>query len=104
MCLVSAAQTTVQCGKLPRTESMSPSTVPLQLAAMRASDPAAKALIVTQFSSTLSWLGVRLQREGYGHRTISGSMPLKKRAQGTEARCRPIGMLHTPGCCVEFKM
>ena len=48
---------------------------------MLALDPAAKALIFTQFSSTLAWLAQRLQEEGYGYRTISGSMPLKKRAQ-----------------------
>ena len=53
----------------------------MQLAAMRARDPAAKALIFTQFSGTLAWLARRLQQEGYGYRTISGSMPLKKRAQ-----------------------
>ena len=52
-----------------------------QLAAMRERDPAAKALIFTQFSSTLSWLGHRLQQQGYGYRTISGSMALKKRAK-----------------------
>lgn len=48
---------------------------------MRQRDPAAKALVFTQFSSTLTWLAARLQQEGYGYRTISGSMPLKKRAQ-----------------------
>ena len=53
----------------------------MQLAAMRARDPAAKALIFTQFNTTLNWLSRRLQQEGYGYRTISGSMPLKKRAQ-----------------------
>ena len=53
----------------------------LQLAAMRARDPAAKALVFTQFSGTLNWLAQRLQEEGYSYRTISGSMPLKKRAQ-----------------------
>ena len=53
----------------------------VQLAAMRERDPAAKALIFTQFNGTLKWLGRRLQQEGYGYRTISGSMPLKKRAQ-----------------------
>ena len=53
----------------------------VQLAAMRARDPAAKALIFTQFIGTLDWLAQRLQEEGYGYRTISGSMPLKKRAQ-----------------------
>ena len=53
----------------------------LQLADMRARDPAAKALIFTQFNSTLEWLMARLTQEGYGYRTISGSMPLKKRSQ-----------------------
>ena len=48
---------------------------------MRARDPAAKALVFTQFSGTLAWLARRLQEKGYGYRTISGSMPLKKRAQ-----------------------
>ena len=48
---------------------------------MRERDPAAKALIFTQFNGTLNWLATRLQQEGYGYRTISGSMPLKKRAQ-----------------------
>ena len=60
--------------KKPRCQSV-------QLAAMRARDPAAKALIFTQFSGTLAWLAQRLQQKGYGYRTISGSMPLKKRAQ-----------------------
>ena len=57
------------------------SCVFVQLAAMRERDPAAKALIFTQFNGTLNWLATRLQQEGYGYRTISGSMPLKKRAQ-----------------------
>lgn len=48
---------------------------------MRQRDPAAKALIFTQFSGTLAWLADRLTQEGYGYRTISGSMVLKKRAQ-----------------------
>ncbi|CAL5222943.1 g5380 [Coccomyxa viridis] len=56
-----------------------------ELAAMRERDPAAKALIFTQFSSTLTWLGHRLQQEGYGYRTISGGMALKKRAKAIEA-------------------
>lgn len=57
------------------------SLVSVQLAAMRARDPTAKALIFTQFNSTLTWLGARLQQKGYGFRTISGSMVLQKRAQ-----------------------
>ncbi len=58
-----------------------------QLAAMRERDSAAKALIFTQFSSTLTWLGHRLQQEGYGYRTISGSMALKKRAKVIYVSC-----------------
>ena len=54
---------------------------------MRARDPAAKALVFTQFSGTLAWLARRLQQEGYGYRTISGSMPLKKRAQVIVRSC-----------------
>ena len=53
----------------------------LQLAAMRERDPSAKALIFTQFNATLQWLMERLSAEGYGYRTISGSMPMKKRSQ-----------------------
>lgn len=52
-----------------------------QLSAMRQKDPTAKALIFTQFSSTLEWLMSRLTEEGYGYRTISGSMPMKKRSE-----------------------
>ena len=54
---------------------------PVQLAKMREGDPSAKALIFTQFNATLEWLMARLTQEGYGYRTISGSMPLKKRSQ-----------------------
>ena len=53
----------------------------MQLADMRKRDPTAKALIFTQFNSTLEWLMARLTEEGYSYRTISGSMPLKKRSQ-----------------------
>ncbi len=53
----------------------------MQLADMRERDPTAKALIFTQFNSTLEWLMARLTEEGYSYRTISGSMPLKKRSQ-----------------------
>ena len=70
----------------------------MQLAAMRARDPAAKALIFTQFNTTLNWLSRRLQQEGYGYRTISGSMPLKKRAQVIVRSC--LAALHSakPHC------
>ena len=69
------------CNELCQQRVSQASAVAAQLAAMRERDPAAKALVFTQFSNTLAWLGVRLQQEGYGFRTISGSMPLKKRAQ-----------------------
>jgi SNF2 family DNA or RNA helicase len=52
-----------------------------QLAAMCERDPTAKALIFTQFKSTLRWLMQRLTAEGYGYRTISGSMAMKKRSK-----------------------
>ena len=55
--------------------------LPAQLAAMRERDPSAKALIFTQFNSTLQWLMQRLTAEGYGYRTISGSMPMKQRSK-----------------------
>ena len=48
---------------------------------MRERDPTAKALIFTQFNSTLQWLMDRLTAEGYGYRTISGGMTLRKRTQ-----------------------
>lgn len=58
---------------------------------MRERDPTAKALIFTQFNSTLEWLMARLTEEGYSYRTISGSMPLKKRSQV----CFPT-LIYTP--------
>ena len=66
---------------------------------MRARDPAAKALIFTQFIGTLEWLAQRLQEEGYGYRTISGKMHLNKRAQvlvcSFLAACNPCYTLQT---------
>lgn len=43
-----------------------------ELAAMRAADPSAKALVFTQFTQTLAWLKTRLTQEGFGYRTITG--------------------------------
>ena len=59
---------------------------------MREDDPSAKALIFTQFNATLEWLMLRLTQEGYGYRTISGSMPLKKRSQVCASVC-PLAAL-----------
>lgn len=42
-------------------------------------------LIFSQFSNTVEWLKKRLTEEGFGYRTISGSMPLKQRAKAIEA-------------------
>ncbi|KAL4518653.1 hypothetical protein Ndes2437B_g00741 [Nannochloris sp. 'desiccata'] len=55
------------------------------LRAMRRADPTAKALIFSQYNSTIEWLKGRLTREGFGHRHISGSMPLKQRAKAIQA-------------------
>lgn len=51
-----------------------------ELHAMRSRDGSAKALVFSQFMSTIEWLKERLPQEGFGFRTISGSMPLKKRS------------------------
>ncbi|KAG2441423.1 hypothetical protein HYH02_010011 [Chlamydomonas schloesseri] len=52
-----------------------------ELRAMREADPTAKALVFTQFSQALEWLKPRLQAEGFGHRTITGDMPPKRRTE-----------------------
>jgi hypothetical protein len=56
-----------------------------ELNKMREEDASAKALIFSQFSSTIEFLKTRLTEEGFGYRTIDGSMPLKKRADAIEA-------------------
>ena len=38
-----------------------------------------------QYNTTLEWLKLRLTEEGFGYRTISGSMPLKQRTKAIEA-------------------
>lgn len=48
---------------------------------MRAADPAAKALVFTQFNPTLEWLKVRFGLEGFKFCTISGSMPMAQRTK-----------------------
>ena len=53
----------------------------MQLRLMREKDPAAKALVFSQFVGTIEWLKVKLQERGFGYRFISGSMPLKQRTQ-----------------------
>ncbi|GAB4812994.1 hypothetical protein N2152v2_000040 [Parachlorella kessleri] len=56
-----------------------------ELRAMRRADPSAKALVFSQYMSTIEWLKVRLVQEGFGYRYISGSMPLKQRAKAIQA-------------------
>lgn len=45
-----------------------------ELAAMRAADPGNKALVFSQFTTTIEWLKQKLPEQGFGFRTISGSM------------------------------
>ena len=52
---------------------------------MRLADPTAKALIFSQYVTTIEWLKVRLTAAGFGYRFISGSMPLKQRAKAISA-------------------
>ena len=48
---------------------------------MRQENPESKALVFSQFASSLEWLRDRLEQQGFGCRTINGSMSLKRRAQ-----------------------
>ena len=52
---------------------------------MRAADSSSKALVFSQFTSTIDWLKGRLTEHGFGYRTISGSMPLPQRAKAIDA-------------------
>jgi superfamily II DNA/RNA helicase len=47
-----------------------------------------QALVFSQYSNTLDWLKQRLPEEGFGYRTITGSMPLKQRSKAIEVRLR----------------
>ncbi|PNH06056.1 DNA repair protein RAD5 [Tetrabaena socialis] len=60
-------------------------TLMAELRAMRAADPTAKALVFTQFSQSLEWLKPRLKSEGFGHRTITGDMHLRKRTEAIDS-------------------
>ena len=57
---------------------------------MRERDPKAKALVFSQFVSTIDWLKVRLEEQGFGYRTISGSMTLKRRAKVSQCHYIPV--------------
>ncbi|KAK9830036.1 hypothetical protein WJX72_009324 [[Myrmecia] bisecta] len=56
-----------------------------ELRRMRAEDESAKALVFSQYVSTIEWLKTRLTEEGFGYRYISGSMPLKQRTKAIDA-------------------
>ena len=58
-----------------------PLAVLAQLRVMREREPSAKALVFSQFATTIEWLKVKLQEQGFGYRTISGSMTLKQRSK-----------------------
>lgn len=47
-----------------------------------------QALVFSQYSNTLDWLKQRLPEEGFGYRTITGSMPLKQRSKAIEVRAQ----------------
>lgn len=51
---------------------------------MRSADPSSKALVFTQYNSTLEWLKKALPAAGFGFRSISGSMPLNQRTKAIE--------------------
>jgi SNF2 family DNA or RNA helicase len=55
-------------------------TLVAELLAMRSRDASAKALVFSQFATTIEWLKIRLPAEGFGFRSIDGSMPMRKRA------------------------
>lgn len=55
-----------------------------ELSAMRQADPSSKALVFSQYNSTLEWLKRRLPEEGFSFRTITGSMAQRQRARAIE--------------------
>ena len=64
----------------------------MQLEDMRAADPTAKALVFSQFNSTIDWLKVKLEEHGFGFRTISGGMTLSKRTKVRAVRLCPASL------------
>mmetsp|Transcript_13439 Transcript_13439/g.44267 ORF Transcript_13439/g.44267 Transcript_13439/m.44267 type:complete len:1465 (-) Transcript_13439:1441-5835(-) len=56
-----------------------------ELTRMRDEDETYKALVFSNFNSTMEWLKTRLVERGFSHRTITGSMPMKQRAKAIEA-------------------
>ena len=68
-------------GKTPYEAKARSACIWVQLRVMREKEPSAKALVSSQFASTIDWLKVKLQEQGFGYRTISGSMTLKQRSK-----------------------
>ena len=60
---------------------------------MRQTDPTAKALVFSQFVGTIEWLKVKLEEQGFGYRTISGSMSLQQRSKVISALSAQPGSL-----------
>lgn len=65
----------------------------VQLRMMREREPSAKALVFSQFASTIEWLKVKLQEQGFGYHTISGSMTLKQRSKVCTHTLLPLHLL-----------
>ena len=74
----------------------------MQLRVMRKNDPTAKALVFSQFVSTIEWLKGKLREHGFGYRTISGSMPQKQRAKVVTVRLFSMLTLHA--CCKHWAL
>ncbi|DBB09876.1 TPA: hypothetical protein ACH3X3_001489 [Trebouxia sp. C0006] len=63
-----------------------------ELRVMRENDPTAKALVFSQFVSTIEWLKVKLAEQGFSYRTISGSMSLQQRSKVLKAHAGNRGV------------
>lgn len=70
----------------------------MQLRVMRDREPSAKALVFSQFASTIEWLKVKLQKQGFGYRTISGSMTLKQRSKVCSDPPTPVLLPYMHAC------
>ena len=64
----------------------------MQLEDMRAADLTAKALVFSQFNSTIDWWKVKLEEHGFGFRTISGDMTLSKRTKVRTMHLCPVAL------------
>ena len=53
----------------------------VELKRIRDTEPQAKSLVFSQFTSTLQWMKQELPKHGFQFRTLSGDMPMSKRAK-----------------------